>query len=102
MMSAPARVSSRACASGLPFSRTIRVAMSSARARRISAALRISLARSKAEVRRHTSKPRETASSAASRSARLAWATVPMRAAVAGSTTGIVRPSEAGRQTPSM
>ena len=53
----------------------------------MSAALRISFARSWADVRRQTWNPRSAAASAASRSSRPAWATVPIRPAVAGSSS---------------
>src|SRR5690242_3285290 len=77
-------------------------AMASARLRRLSAALRITLERSKADTFRQVRKPLSAASRARSRSARSAWATVPILSPVAGLTTSMVRPDAALVQAPSM
>src|SRR5688572_14468502 len=102
MMSAAARVSPLASASGLPCSCVRSGAISPARSRTSAAALRMILLRSAGTMSRQTSKPFFAASSARSRSGRPAWATRPISLPVAGFTTGSVFPSTGGCHLPSM
>jgi hypothetical protein len=66
------------------------------------AALRMILQRSNGATARQTLKPLAAASSASSRSARSAWATVPISSSVAGLSTAIVLPDWLGRHLPLM
>src|SRR5688500_7912896 len=93
MMSAAARVSPFASASGLPCSWVRSGAISPARSRMSAAALRMILLRSAGSISRQTSKPFCAACSALSRSGRLACATRPISLPVAGFSTGNVLPS---------
>src|SRR5688572_3070438 len=102
MMSAAARVSPLASASGLPCSWVSSGAMSPARSRIRAAALRMILLRSAGSVSRQTSKPFCAASSAWSRSGRPACATRPISLPVAGFTTGSVFPSAGACHLPLM
>jgi hypothetical protein len=67
----------------------------------MSAALRMSRARSHGGTRRHFSKPRSAEASAASRSSTVATGMVPMTSSLVGSMTSLTAPSLAGRQAPS-
>jgi hypothetical protein len=78
------------------------LAISSARARTRSAALRKSLPRSKADTLRHVLKPLSTAASALSRSFLETWPSSPMGLLVAGLITSRLLAPEGLTQLPSI
>jgi len=88
MISQPRRISSRDWAIGLPCSSVMAIAISSTRPRISSTAFRITSARFAGAVRDHSLKPCSAASSAASRSARVACGTVASTDSSAGLNTG--------------
>jgi len=101
-MSAPLCTSILASISTLPSSRVRTLAISSARARISSAALRRILPRSKADTLRHCLKPLSAAASALSRSPRETCPRVPMGLLVAGFITSWDLSPEGFTQLPSM
>jgi len=102
MMSQAIRISAFDSASGLPCSCVIQRAMPSARSFSSRAASRIVLARSNAGTLRQASKPCCAATQAASRSARVATATLPIAWPLAGSCTASVLRSPPSRHCPPM
>ncbi len=95
-------VSPCASTTGLPCSMVITGAISAARERMMSAALRISLYRSNGEILRQVSKPALAASSARSRSAREACGVLPIGWPVAGLRMSSDLPDEPSVHSPAM